>query len=282
MVPIIRSALPNDYKVWIEGCLGSGAVSLNRDCPENCQVNIINELEPALYNFWKVLADTEQGRVLMDELEKLEPSRELFDKAHYIVNFRDKTVSDTMYALYTFLEVALSFNGLRRNYANSSENISFQRLVKEEFYPTYQKYQNEQMKVTNLNMLDILRGIMEYPEEVQRGIMVYLDPPYLFDLRSETACNSYKIEMPYHIQIEMLLLLQKVKCKIMLSGYFNPDCDLYSEHLCPFGYQCYFIGNYHISGSKRVGKEFLWCNYELPKGTAAELVDYECKLKWTA
>lgn len=33
MVPVINSCLPNDYKVWIEGFMGSGAVSLNRDCP---------------------------------------------------------------------------------------------------------------------------------------------------------------------------------------------------------------------------------------------------------
>ena len=33
MVDVINSCLPNDYKIWIEGCMGSGAVSLNRDCP---------------------------------------------------------------------------------------------------------------------------------------------------------------------------------------------------------------------------------------------------------
>ena len=63
MISVIRSCLPHDYKVWVEGCMGSGAVSLNRDCPSTCKVNIINEKGRGMYRFWKTLADKEKGIV---------------------------------------------------------------------------------------------------------------------------------------------------------------------------------------------------------------------------
>jgi len=214
--------------------MGSGAVSLNRDCPPTCKVSIVNEKELGIYDFWKVLADKEQGKELMGMLSKVKGNREVFNKAHWTVKYPPKGISRAEYAECVYLETALSYSGLRGHYGKQRKERDFQNMVDKHMNPAYEKFQKERVKVLNWDMLDLLREIAKQPAEVQEGIMLYLDPPYLFDVRAKNACKAYKHEM-----------------------------------LLPYGYQCYFGGRYRKTCSKKKtedGVEYLWCNYELPKG----------------
>ncbi len=277
MVDVINSCLPNDYKIWIEGCMGSGAVSLNRDCPPTCEVSIVNEKELGIYDFWKVLADKEQGKELMSLLSKVKGSREVFNKAHWTVKYPPKDISRAEYAACVYLETALSYSGLRGHYGKQRKERDFQNMVDKHMNPAYEKFQKEKVKVLNWDMLDLLREIAKQPAGIQEGIMLYLDPPYLFDVRAKDACRAYKHEMPNQMHVNMLEILQNLKCRVLLSGYLNEGYDLYCEKLLPYGYQCYFGGEYKKTCSikkTKNGAEYLWCNYELPKGAQVALHQY--------
>ena len=107
--------------------------------------------------------------------------------------------------------------------------------------------------------------------------MLYLDPPYLFDVRAKNACKAYKDEMSHQMHVNMLEILQNLKCRVLLSGYLNEEEDLYCEKLLPYGYQCYFGGEYKKTCSikkTKNGAEYLWCNYELPKRAQVKLHQY--------
>lgn len=284
MVPVINSCLPNDYKVWIEGFMGYGAVSLNRDCPPTCKVNIVNEKELGIYDFWKVLADKDKGKELMNLLKTVKGDREVFDKAHRTVKYPSKDISEAEYAKCVYLETVLSFNGLREHYGKQRKARDFQTMVDKHMNPVYEKFQKQNINVLNWDMLDLLKEIRNQPEEIQKGIMLYLDPPYLFDVRAKNACKAYKHEMLYQMHVNMLDILRHLKCRVLLSGYLNQGYDLYCEMLLPYGYQCYFGKELKKTCSKKeteTGKEFLWCNYELPKGAQVKLYPYQSKVIWT-
>jgi len=281
MIPVIRSCLPKDYKVWVEGCMGSGAVSLNRDCPSTCKVNIINEKGVGLYTFWKTLADKEKGLELMELLEKCEGGWQSFNEARWKIKYPPKTMSEVEYAMSAYLLVALSFNGDRKNYG---ERKNVKHTVEHHMRPTYERFQKEQVKVLNLDVVGLMKKIVGLPGNVQKGIMVYLDPPYMPSVRSENALNVYDCEMSANDHIKLLTLLQRAKCRVLLSGYLHEGMDTYCEYLLPYGYQCYFGGAYDKSCSvleTAQGKEYLWCNYELPIGAQVEPFQYQSKIIWT-
>lgn len=281
MVEVIRSCLPKDYKVWVEGCMGSGAVSLNRDCPSTCKVNIINEKGVGLYTFWKTLADKEKGLELMEILEKCEGGWHSFNEARWKIKYPPKTMSEVEYAMSAYLLIALSFNGDRRNYG-ARKNLK--HTVKYHMRPVYERFQREQVKVLNLDVVDLMKKIVGLPGNVQKGIMVYLDPPYMPSVRSENALNIYDCEMSANDHIKLLTLLQRAKCKVLLSGYLHEGMDTYCEYLLPYGYRCYYVGEYEKKCSvieTATGKEYLWCNYELPIGTQVEPFQYQSKIIWT-
>lgn len=284
MISVIRSCLPHDYKVWVEGCMGSGAVSLNRDCPSTCKVNIINEKGRGMYRFWKTLADKEKGVELMELLKSCEDNRHTFYEACWNICYTPKTMSEAEYAMYVYLSVALSFNGDRKNYSNEKRKKDFGRMVENHMRPAYERFQNEQTKVLNWDVVDLMEKIVGLSEKVQKDIMVYLDPPYMPNVRSENALKIYENEMSVDDHLKLLELLQRAKCKVLLSGYLHEGMDTYCEWLIPHGYQCYFAGEYERSCSVvkiDKGIEYLWCNYELPKGAQVELYPYQSKVIWT-
>lgn len=77
----------------------------------------------------------------------------------------------------------------------------------------------EKVDVFSCNALDLLE---EYLDE--KGCLIYLDPPYLFETR--TAKSVYDCEMENKDHEKLSELLKVAKCKILLSCY---DCNLYRK-----------------------------------------------------
>lgn len=90
--------------------------------------------------------------------------------------------------------------------------------------------------------------------------VVYCDPPYVHSTR--TSRHRYKFEMTDAQHVQLLTLLQALRCRVMLSGY---PSALYSTMLKDW--RCI---SYRTRTRGRTLTECLWCNFPEP----TELHDY--------
>jgi DNA adenine methylase len=89
--------------------------------------------------------------------------------------------------------------------------------------------------------------------------LFYADPPYCHSTRATTG--EYAHEMSQDQHSELLMRLNTIKGRFLLSGYHSPLYDRTAEL---FGWKCHEKQiNNHASGAKkkRVMIECIWCNY---------------------
>lgn len=108
---------------------------------------------------------------------------------------------------------------------------------------------------------DAAEFLKTYPFE--GGEFVYSDPPYLpSTLRSDRS--AYKMGYTEEQHIELLNVLYRLPCKVMISGYWSP---LYSDFLKDWRSLNFKVRN----RSGTVAEEWVWMNYPEPE----ELHDYQ-------
>jgi hypothetical protein len=92
---------------------------------------------------------------------------------------------------------------------------------------------------------------------------VYLDPPYLFDVRSSKA-PLYRHEYgEVHEHLVLLSLIKTLPVNVAISGYYS---DLYAQNLA--GWRSITFNTVDRAGNTK--QEWLWMNYPEP----TELHDY--------
>lgn len=85
---------------------------------------------------------------------------------------------------------------------------------------------------------------------------IYCDPPYLKATRKSNR-NIYKYEYSNKQHIELLEILTRLPCNIMISGYYS---DLYNVYL-----KNWHAYNFDVkTRSGAWAKEYLWMNYKRP------------------
>lgn len=82
------------------------------------------------------------------------------------------------------------------------------------------------MTVLNMNALELIK---EYKDD--SDVFLFLDPPYLHELRGKGANKAYRKEMSREDHVEMLELIRQAKCKVLLCCYRRKEDDLYAEYL---------------------------------------------------
>ena len=91
---------------------------------------------------------------------------------------------------------------------------------------------------------------------------IYCDPPYLKYTRKSKFC-TYQYEYNEQQHQELLKMLTRLPCKIMISGYYS---ELYMRW-----FNGWSITNFIVrTRGGGMGEEYLWMNYEQP----TELHDY--------
>ena len=93
------------------------------------------------------------------------------------------------------------------------------------------------------------RFLADYPYQGRE--LVYCDPPYLHATRSSD--RRYRFEYEEHDHLELLSLLKKLPCQVILSGY---PSTLYDEHLA--GWQTLEL---QVMNQAGVRTEKLWFNF---------------------
>ena len=258
MYGMLNDLMPQS-KIYIEPFIGSGATLLNRSRSET---EIINDYDPAIANLYKVLADREKGKELLEKIFKLPYAQETFKMAveHQKQNF--KRVNDVDEALLTFLLISQSYNNTRKQLSNGEyDTESYQIKIRKNLRQVYKRLQGVQ--VYNKNALDIIKGSVDNPD-----VQMYLDPPYLHSLRGEGADKVYFREMKYIEHVRMLEAIQNAKCRILLSGYHADKDDLYDKYLLPHGWKSQELVKVVKSSQQKeerdLASEWVWFNYDIP------------------
>lgn len=108
---------------------------------------------------------------------------------------------------------------------------------------------NDAISFYNEDCIEVLKKY-----KITNDTLVYADPPYLFETRKNKK-NLYNYEYEKSDHIQLLTLLNKLKCFVMISGY---QSNLYNELLKK---DKWYLFTFNSMTRQGVRTEALWCNF---------------------
>lgn len=234
----IASKLPpaESYSTYVETHCGMLGVLLLRP---KVNVELVNDLNSRLMNFWEVLIHDIDG--LYHMASHTPHSRELFDKC--AASLDEGTPLERAWKFYVVITQSLtsSDNNPKWYRAISCDNKHPARFERR-FHEIRQRVIGVQLE--NRPAIDILRRVVDEPQCV-----VYVDPPYAGTENSPYAHVR-------HDRAETLELLQAQRGKVAVSG-FDDEWD----ELGWMRHEREKSVNVTLARTRRL--EVLWTNYEL-------------------
>lgn len=203
--------VPHKMDRYVEPFFGSGGLFFAR--PRWAQIEIINDLNGDVVNFFRVLRD--KPRRLIEALQMFPHARQEQREAAAIM---EKSKNEIMRALYFFVRINQSFNAARgwsipvtKNKAQEWKNKTDPALLYEVAarlrFASFENY--PALKVMKL---------YDKPSTFQ-----YLDPPYLSVTDARGKNDAYRgFDMIEDQHVEFIETCLKMKSMIMISGYDHP------------------------------------------------------------
>lgn len=249
-------ALMPIHKVFVEGFGGAGHVIITK---EPSKIDIYNDINSGVCNFFSVLRDDNTSDKLIKKIQLTPYSREEF---RFCKNTwaEEKDVVEKARKFYTTISqsVACLGNSSGWSYSKTASSRGMSATVSKWLGKTDSSLVDivERLREIQIENLDIIDLINKYDSE---DTLFYLDPPYVKETRK--AKEVYLFEMSDEKHVELIDTLIEVKGKVILSGYDN---DIYSR-LLDYGWKKILLGEYTKTQSKfkEKGKEFVWINYEM-------------------
>lgn len=190
---------------------GGGSVILGK---EPSRVEIYNDLDGRLANFFKVLCDEDKTAELYKKLENTLYSRDVFDEALLKM---ETELTDVDKAYHFFIINKQSFAGKCKTWGYgvvSSCAPSFSSSIN--MLKDVHKRIRSGVQVENLSFDDLI------PRYDTPDTLFYLDPPYVSTTRS--GLGDYECEMTDDMHVNLVNILLSVKGMCILSGY---DTNIY-------------------------------------------------------
>jgi DNA adenine methylase len=197
------------HKTYVE-VFGGAAHLLFRKQPS--EVEIYNDINGDLVNFFRVLRDENKGKKLQELLELTPYSREEFYLAKDNLNVDD----DIERARRFYVRIRQSFNGIGKTWSCSKKerkNVAFAYFNAIAYFDIF----HARIRNTQIENDDFRKIIPRYDTP---DTFFYLDPPYIQETRK--TFNDYDYEMSLEDHQDLVNLLLKIKGKAMLSCYFHP------------------------------------------------------------
>ncbi len=218
--PIIIKIMP-PHQTYVEIFGGSGAV-LFRKNPS--KVEIFNDIDGNLINFFRILRDENKFKILQEKLELTPFSRE----EHFLAKSKHKNniqkensenYDEIERAREFYVNVRMAFSGM----LGSGFSVSLERNNAKIYFNAINKFPqfHKRIKNTAIENLDFRKLIQNYDSE---QTLFYADPPYTYSVRKSK--NDYEFEMSEKKHVELLEILMNVKGMVILSGY---DSQLYEK-----------------------------------------------------
>lgn len=248
------------HKVYVEVFGGAGHV-LFKKIPS--PIEVYNDINKNLVNFFRVLRDKEKSERLKFLLELTPHSRDEFRFCYE--NWQEDIDDDVEKVRRWYVALmqcfSKSFGNSGWSYSKSISNRGMSQAtsqwlgkIERDLPAAVERLRTVQ--IDNLSFEEII------PKYDSKETLFYLDPPYIHETRKMNYTYEYEMTNEQH---ELLVdILLKIKGKAILSGYDN---HIY-ERLVENGWKKILIGEYdkesmkHDSAKER-GKEFIWINYEI-------------------
>lgn len=204
-----------EHKVYCEPFMGSAAVFFNK---KPCHKEILNDLDDDVYNFFKMLRS--RGDELIRSIAMTPYGRTEYEEAYKTIA-SDKLEQARLFAIKCCQGFGAGNkykNGFRRGLGITSPNPA--KAWNE--LPLTLSQACVRLKNAQIENKDALELISVMTGE---NTFIYIDPPYLQNTRKKYLYNH---EMNDYQHIQLLDMISKSTCKIMISGYDN---SLYNDYL---------------------------------------------------
>ncbi|MCL5036894.1 MAG: DNA adenine methylase [Chloroflexi bacterium] len=248
---------------------GGGASLLFKKEPS--KVEIYNDLDSGLVNFFRVLREPELFGKFYGRVVLIPYSREEFQTCKETWESTDDTVER---AIRWFTVARQSFSGVFGKgwgYSRSSTAGGMAMKCKAwisilELLPKI----HERMMRVQIENRDFRKILEAFDGE---NTIFYLDPPYHKETRKD---GRYRCEMSIHDHKELISRLLSIKGKAMLSGYNHPDYKPLEDkgwRKIDHRTTCMAVGKTRCNGLLGEGSvkkkysrtESIWINYEPPE-----------------
>lgn len=234
LVPTLLNLMP-PHQVYVEVFGGGASLLLNKP---RVKLDVYNDLDGELVNFFRVLRDARQAKRLHALLELTPYARDewIFCKD------RPATLSAVERARRFYVRRHQTFSGAQGGWSFSTEisaNKGHKFTESVRVLPAF----TERLRRVQIDHIDMLTCLRRYDRP---GTLFYLDPPYLMETRNGTG---YHLEMSKDEHIALLEAVQNLAGMAILSGYASP---LYTEYLA--GWRRYDVASLLRSNNKRITK----------------------------
>lgn len=237
-----------EHRSYLEPFFGSGAVFF-RKSPS--PIETINDLDGEIVNLFRVVRDTPEA---LERAIALAPySREEYDLAwgHHKKEDVTDSVELARLTLIRYWQAVGSRQiyraGWRRDVAGREAAYTLRNWVK---LPERMAEAMERLREAQIEHADGVDLIRKFRSP---GVLIYADPPYVLQKRSQ---KQYNVEMAdTRAHIELLKALRDHPGYVILSGY---ESELYNDML--HDWTVLKRDTTAENGVKRV--EVLWVNYE--------------------
>jgi len=251
LVAILITMMP-PHVSFTEVFGGSGSFTLNK--PKS-KVETYNDINSDVVNFFRVLRNQPDALLMLLHLTPY--ARQEFFAARNHIAFES---CDLERARKFFVKHQQSFAGRGRDFGfgvNKSQATTFKNKIDK------LKAISERLRDVQIENKDFKFIIQRYGKN--KDCFLYLDPPYMHDVRVST--NDYDYEMSEADHIEMLKLCKKSPAKILISGYSSP---VYEKYLKKWNRKevevSLFCSTKRDKDNKKPRRtEVFWYNYDLPK-----------------
>lgn len=237
----ICSRIP-EHEVYLEPYFGSGAVFFNKT---PSRIETINDIDDNVVNFFRVLR--EYPDEFISKL-KLTP----YARREYEIAFMEEENDDIIERARKFAVRCWMGFGCSNRYQNGF------RTSQQSNSPTTTKQWHDFISIIPVIAKRLQNAQIEKRPAIKllemydtKDVFIYLDPPYLPDIRKK---YQYVHEMTYEDHVELLEIVLNHPGKIMISGY---ESELYSTMLKGWRYES------RITRAERgiQRREFIWMNY---------------------
>jgi DNA adenine methylase len=244
-----------DHRVYVEPFGGAANVLLRKI---KSQVEIYNDLDSRIVNFFRVLRDPVKYEEFQRQCVLTPYSREEFVKL--IGEPEPAGEVDRAWWFFIRCRQALGGLGMTKLTPNSwSASIRTRRNLPEGVSKYLSAIDGLDNIVTRFRevMIECKPAVEVLTKFDSPETLFYVDPPYLPETRHAGLAATYKSEMTRKDHEDLLKVIRKIKGKVLLSGYDSP---MYSKALKSWN-RAEHVGKSHLTNSGQTRVEVLWMNY---------------------
>ena len=233
---------------------GGAAQLLFRKPPS--RIEVYNDINGDLVNFFRVLRDPEKSKRLQELLYLTPYSREEWNFCRE--NLHDPEIDDVERARRFFVTIRQSFSGKNDawGYSKKQRKISFHYII--DYFPEF----HERIRNVQVENDDFEKVIRRYDTP---DTFFFCDPPYV---HHTVRVRTELLEMSIEDHERLVDVLLGIEGKAMLCGYDNEIYKTLEEK----GWKkirftvITTLPNSHQTGGKRKRRsEYVWINYKPPK-----------------